>query len=262
MQFIRWWRNDNSNSRELSTEAKHLLKTINELADERDRLTKDLQHALETIKTLQDKLAEYDFLLKRARVRITQLRTTNSRPRGDAAKRPPSDPWIHHIWFCSSKSSELLGQTEHDWKSGHPQRALYRLSTILSTRNLTLADHLMCKLLMAAIFHYTQNYNESNQLLESVLETTHGQLVRDYSNTMELTGIARFIQGKNMAANENWNEAFWSFTKALYTPGYHTMAQKLQSEAMNKLESSMANDTWAPTMHALAHHQSTSTFSI
>lgn len=259
MQLLRWWRSDSS----LSPEARRMLNTLNELADEKDRLTQDLAHAVDTIKTLQDQLAEYDFLLKQAQSRLAQRATLSSRSdnrrpqsRGSTADTTSNDQdWIQNTWLCLSEDSKLLGEAENTWKSGHPQRAINALSLILSTRgNLSLADKFKCQLLMAAIFHCDGNYDGSNQLLNTVLEKTQDRLIPNYTHTMELAGIARFIQGKNFMARGDWNEAFWSLTRALYTPGYHGKAQQLQDEAMHKLESDAGGEDWIPTIRALSSH--------
>lgn len=300
MQFLQWWRgnNNNNNNRDLSSEARRILRALNELADERDMLNQQLTHAIDTIKTLQDQLAEHDFLLKQAQIKLTRqkmsttseadsretprshrtsssnsnsnsrstrtrtstIASTSTAPTSVTAStsststRGRGPTWIQNTWLCTQQNSRLLGAAECEWKHGNPQRAINALSAQLTTRkDLLLSERLKCQLLMAAIFHCHGQHDESNQLLNVVLEKTQGSLIPNYSHTMELAGIAHFIQGKNMVALENWNEAFWSLTKALYTPGYHDKAQQLQDSAMRTLESTTVNnETWMPTIRTLA----------
>lgn len=225
----------------LSPEGRQLLHLFNQLADERNRLLQDLRYALDTIDILDTQLAEYDCLLEKAQLRLSD-RTDISKPVANEAHKPQvaastDVAWIEDTWLCSCQNSTLLGEAEDQWKDGRPQQALITASHILSTQpNLELADTLKCRLFIAALVHYGAKHKESNERVDLALRTIQEQAAVNYSQARELRGIAHFIRGKNLMALEEWHLAYWAFSKALYTPGYHSKAQRLQKEVIGNCQ--------------------------
>lgn len=223
---------------QLSPDAKQLLILFNQLADERSRLLQDLHYALETIDTLDTQLAEYDCLLEKAQARLLE-RTDISKPRLPAeAHKPQVKPgadlaWIEDTWLCSCQNAPFLREAEDKWKDGRPQHALITASRAHSNNPpLKIADKMKCQLFIAALVHYGGKHEESNERVDSVLRMIQEQQQIDYAQAREVCGIAYFIQGKNLMGLEQWHLAYWAFSKALYTPGYHSKAQSLQKEAI------------------------------
>jgi tetratricopeptide (TPR) repeat protein len=223
---------------QLSPEGRQLLVLFNQLADERNRLLQDLRYALDTINVLETQLAEYDCLLEQAQSRLSG-RTDLTKPRISAeAQKPQVEPstevaWIDDTWLCSCQNSAFLGEAEAQWKAGRPQQALIAASRALSSHPyLELADKLKCRLFIAALVHYGSKYEESNERVDSVLRTIQEQPPANYAQAREVRGIAHFIRGRNLMGLKEWHLAYWSFSKALYTPGYHSKAQNLQKEAI------------------------------
>ena len=232
----------------IPADVRKVLDSFNRLADERDKLNRDLIYAYETISTLSVQLGEYEFLLKEAQERIAK-RTELSM--GHLQPEPPKSQvetntavdWIEDIWLCRSKDSALLGEAEAQWKNRSPQQALITASQLPSTRakagkKLGLVDQLKCHLLVAALLHFGGKYDESCDTIDMVRKTTQEQVqvCISYAQTREIYGIGYFIEGKNLLGMRIWQLAYWSFSKALYTPGYHAKAQRLQKEAINRVQ--------------------------
>lgn len=221
----------------LSPDARQLLILFNQLADERNRLLRDLRHAADTIDILDSQLAEYDCLLQDAQSRLAE-RTDFSKPRLATDDKPQLDTntglgWIEDTWLCSCHNSTLLREAESQWKGGRPQQALITVSRALSTNSdLELADVLKCRLFIAALVHHGGKYEESNERVDSALEMIQEERTMNFAQAREVRAIAHFIKGKNLMGLEEWNLAYWAFLKALYTPGYHAKAQDFQKVAI------------------------------
>ena len=222
----------------ISPEGRQLLLQFNQLAEERDRLLQDLRYALDTIDILNTQLAEYDCLLEKAQSRLSE-RTDLSKPRLTNEPHKPQVEassevaWIEDTWLCSGENSALLGKAENQWRNGRPQQALIAVSHILSTHaNLELADKLKCHLFIAALMHYGGKHKESNERVDSALRMIQEQPQVNYAQAREIRGIAHFIRGRNLMGLQEWQLAYWAFSKALYTSGYHSKAQYLQKEVI------------------------------
>lgn len=222
-----------------SLEEKQVFVMLNQLTDEKNRLRQCLHIALETVDILNAQLAEYDSLLEKAQSRLSE-RTELSKPHTTTDVHKPQIEtntdlaWIEDTWLCSYQNAALLGEAEEQWKGGQPQRALILAERALSSKSdLEPADRLKCRLFMAALVHYGGEYEESNELVETALRMIQEQRPMPYSQAREVRGIAHFIQGKNLLGLERWNLAYWAFSQALYTPGYHAKAQHLQKEAIS-----------------------------
>ena len=224
----------------MSPELRELLILFNQLANEGKMLSQCLHFALETIEILDTQLVEYDSLLAEAQSRLSG-RTELSYPHTATETRKPHVEastdlaWIENIWLCSCQSSVFLGEAEEQWKSGRPQQALIIAERVLSSKpNLKEADKLKYRLFIAALVHYGGKYEESNELVDDALRVIQHQCLINYAQAREVRGIAHFIQGKNLMGLKRWNLAYWAFSQALYTPGYHSKAQYLHKECIGK----------------------------
>lgn len=221
-----------------SLEGRQVLIMLNQLTEERDTLRQCLHFALETIDILDTQLTEYNSLLGNAQTRLSErTELSNPHPTTDVHKpqvKTSTDlAWIEDTWLCSRQNSALLGEAEEQWKGGRPQQALILVQRVLSSNsNLEAADELKCRLFMAALVHYGGKHEESNTLVDTALRMTQDQCPMTYSQAREIRGIAHFIQGKNLMGMKRWHTAYWAFSKALYTPGYHSKAQFLQKETI------------------------------
>lgn len=219
---------------------------LNQLTEERDTLRQCLHVALETINFLDTQLAEYNSLLENAQTRLSE-RTELSKSHTTTGMHKPQVEsstdlaWIENTWLCSRQTSAVFGEAEEQWKGGRPQQALILVQRVLSSNsNLGTADELKCRLFMAALVHYGGKHKESNKLVDTALRMIQDQRRMTYSQAREIRGIAHFIQGKNLMGLRRWHMAYWAFSKALYTPGYHSKAQFLQKEA---IDNSKRDDT-------------------
>lgn len=115
------------------------------------------------------------------------------------------------------------------------QRPIVEVTTEVAWVEDTFEDNMKCRLLMAAVFHCSGECDKSDQFADDVLKNCGRYRIAYYRQVRELGGIARLIWGTNLMALKDWESAYWSFSRALHTPGYHVKAQHLQRETMESL---------------------------
>lgn len=226
---------------------RQLLDLFTEIADDRRRLQRNLEYALDTIKQLESQLAEYDLLLMQAQSQLPRRSKENlPTARGSGASTATSNTsialqplWIKDIWLCTADRSSVLLEAEKLWKHDRPQQALITATRALSSPSETvdLLDRLTCRLFIAAILHCNHKLEESDSELDAVFRTVGNTNVLEFPRhacaaAREVGAVARFIQGKNLMIRGEWQAAYWALTRALHTPGYHEKARLLQKEAI------------------------------
>lgn len=228
-----------SRKSQLSPDGRQLVKLFNEVADERNRLQRNLSYALDTIKQLEIQLAEYDFLLMQAQTQLSQRKRTSMGQsdrtgKSSAAYQDSNAVWIQDTWLCVAENHGLLGKAEMAWNSGDAQHALILATQTLSSQSETVdvVEKLTCRLFIAALFHCNGKYADSNDHVNIVIQALGERSFLNATAVRELGGIARFIQGKNLMARGEWQPAYWALSRALHTRGYHTKARQLQREAI------------------------------
>ncbi|KAJ5102024.1 hypothetical protein NUU61_004246 [Penicillium alfredii] len=241
-----------------SSDPRPVFFTLGQLTTEKMKLQQDLYEAVDTITSLRAQLAEYDFLLAHFQSRESepafaelQLEETPSSSHSSqiSPKTSTIPTWIDDIWLCSGNDSPLK-DAEDQWEDDCPEFALSIAShAICSDPFLSPAEEMRCRVFVAAVLHSLGRYEESNQRVEVLLQMISRHYLFDGPHSKDITGIAHFIQGRNLMALNQVPEAYWSLSRALSTPGYHTKARDYQKKAIEEFtRNEAANGSASPTV--------------
>ncbi|KAL2011146.1 hypothetical protein VTN00DRAFT_3864 [Thermoascus crustaceus] len=221
-----WYQKTRKKSR-LSPGCKRLLALFTKVADERDKLRRDLGYALDTVEALEAQNAEYNFHLTQAQAHLVERQKNNQQWTAADSQRPIVEvttevAWIEDTWLCSLSNADLLGEAEMHWKKGYPH---WTSST--SSCPCTLIS--ISRTILNTAFSLQRGVQQVGSVRGRRLKNRRRHRIAYYRQARELGGIARFIRGKNLMALKPWDSAYWFFSRAPHTPGYHVKAQQLQA---------------------------------
>lgn len=233
-------------TRKAHPDLRQLLVTLKLLAEERVQLQRNLFEAIETITWLKAQLAEYDLLLAQAECRLPDFAAAELEVEQPPDHHPPGnhesqsdltrrsgETWIDDLWLCSGKRPEALLEAESQWQDGFPELAMDIVSrTICTDPFLCPVEEMRCRVFVAAVLHCLGRYEESNKRLNVVLQMISRHYLFDGAHSKEITGIAHFLQGRNLMVLKEIPAAYWSLSRALCTPGYHVKAGHFQKQAI------------------------------
>jgi len=215
---------------------------IKQLAAQISNLEQKLHQAIGTIDSFKGQLAEYDVLLAHAQCRIAEPTPpafqVETQPLSETSsvlnpKMKSTRVWIDDLWLCNSSENTPLQEAEAYWKNGSPQCALGIVSqAIVSNPFLSPAEEIRCQIFAAAVFHATGHFDESNRRLGIVMKTIASCNHLDETRPGDLRSIAHYIQGRNLMELGEFIDAYYSLSRALGTPGYHTKARDYQKNAV------------------------------
>lgn len=215
---------------------------IKQLTAEIISLEQKLQQAIDTIDLFKGQLAEYDVLLAHAQCRVAEptpsafqveTQTLGQTSFASSPEMKPTRVWIDDLWLCNTSENTPLQEAEAYWKNGSPQCALEIVSQAIDSNPfLSPSEEIRCRIFAAAVFHSTGNYNESNRRISIVLKTIARYTRLDEPRSGELTSIAHYIQGRNLMELGEFTDAYYSLSRALGTPGYHTKARDYQKNSV------------------------------
>lgn len=214
----------------LSVYGSVLLETFNRVADQRDAARRDLSFAIETVHELKTHISGLNHLLLKAQRELEKREALKCKQKPQA-EPTPQGKWIENTWLTEPSFGFLLHDAEKEWENGNPQGTLDLMPRCLGSDDLDFEGHMMCRLLMAAVFHRTHNTDQSMQFAEDVLKRCESHYQKDPIQAGEIAGIAQFLRGKIFMSEGNWTHAFWAFARATSNPRYKAKAQDLKAIA-------------------------------
>lgn len=233
----RFYRSKKNSRRAGAQEAEPRCQTTTQLTMENDRLRQDLMEAIDVINFQKAQLAEYDFLLAHALAQTmpsapTAFQIDEPLPPSPVSPKPPSTHvWIEDLWLCSDFDVQPIRHAQHKWQNGRPDIALAIVSnTISSNPFLSPAEEARCKLFAAAVMHSMGQYEESNRVLDKVLQPISHGLIPEGFQARELVGIGHYVQARNFMELEQFSGAFLMLSRVLDVTGYGDKARELQQK--------------------------------
>ncbi|KAJ5938965.1 hypothetical protein N7466_002099 [Penicillium verhagenii] len=204
-------------------------------------LEQNLKQAIDTVHSLKAQLAEYDVLLAHANCRVAEstppafhieAHSSNQTSSILIPKMSPTRVWIDDLWLCNAADNTPLQEAEAYWKNGNSQCALEIVSQAIDSNPfLSPAEEIRCRIFAAAVFHSTGHFEESNRRIGIVLQTME-KWTRLNRPQDDLISIAHYVQGRNLMELGEFTDAYYSLSRTLCTPGYHTKARDYQKNAI------------------------------
>jgi tetratricopeptide (TPR) repeat protein len=215
---------------------------IKQLKTQVSNLEQNLQQSIHTVDSLKAQLAEYDVLLAHAQCRVAEPTPPAFQDETQALsqtscvmspKMKSTRVWIDDLWLCNASENTPLQEAEAYWKNGSPQCALEIVTQAIDSNPfLSPSEEFRCRIFVAAVYHSTGQFDESNRLLGIVLKTITRYTHLDEPRPGDLMSIAHYIQGRNLMELGEFTDAYYSLSRALGTPGYHTKARDYQKNAV------------------------------
>ncbi|KAJ6005673.1 hypothetical protein N7451_003617 [Penicillium sp. IBT 35674x] len=215
---------------------------IKQLTAQISSLEQNLQQAIDIIESFKGQLAEYDVLLAHAQCRVAEptpsafqvdTQTLSQTSSVLNPKLKSTHVWIDDLWLCNTSENTPLQEAEAYWKNGSPQCALEIVSQVIDSNPfLSPSEEMRCRIFAAAVFHSTGHFDESYRRISIVLETFARCTRLDETRPRDLINIAHYIQGRNLMELGEFTDAYYSLSRALGTPGYHTKARNYQKNSV------------------------------
>jgi hypothetical protein len=132
--------------------------------------------------------------------------------------------WIRDIWLSEPSNVALLGAAEAAWEANmaNPQRALNIIGKILNG-NTKQSERIKCNLLVSAIKLDAGRTEEACTSANDALR----QCGNDF-RYKHLAGVAHYLRGRVFLEVKSLRQAYWDFSLAVFTPGYHGHVKHFQ----------------------------------
>ncbi|KAJ5106766.1 hypothetical protein N7456_003441 [Penicillium angulare] len=218
---------------------------IQQLTGQIFKLENDLQKSNKKVDLLTAQLAEYDVLLAHSQNRNAD--TPSSRPPTFQIEERRSEQdsysvspkmnsprvWIDDLWLCNDTENTPIQEAEAYWKNGSPKNALEIVSQAIDSNPfLSPAEEIRCRVFGAAVLHSMGQFEVSSRRLEVILETAARYSILDDPRCKDIVGIAYYVFGRNSLEMGRFSEAYYLFSRALGTSGYHEKTREYQKSAV------------------------------
>jgi hypothetical protein len=146
--------------------------------------------------------------------------------------------WLRDIWLSEPNNAALLGAAEAAWESNmtNPQKALNIIGKILNG-NTKQSERIKCNLLVSAIMLDAGRTEEARAGANYAL--------RECGNDFRykhLAGVAHYLRGRVFLEIKSLRQAYWDFSLAVFTPGYHGHVKHFQDYTENCILHQHAKD--------------------
>ncbi|KAJ5629389.1 hypothetical protein N7528_003046 [Penicillium herquei] len=248
MGFIklpRWKNRRRKNSKTVRfepTEETHSPFRIQQLTSRIFTLEEELQKSNHTTEQLRAQLAEYDVLLAHAQCRVNETspptfqadeQSTNQASPPVSPSTKTSNVWIDDIWLCNDAENIPIQEAEAYWKNESPQSALEIVSQAIDANPfLSATEDIRCRIFAAAVLHSMGRFEVSNRRLAVITESVSRYSLLNDPGSKDLVGIAYYVFGRNLIEMGEFAEAYYSLSRALGTPGYHSKTRDYQKAAV------------------------------
>ena len=212
----------------LRQELQHTLYLI---TAQRDQALLDLTHAQETIAALEAEIAAVKFHGDEALGRVTDSQGMPTYRQEEHNAKDTATQWIADTWLVSPSNARLLSEAERAWKRdiANPQQALNVITTIKKDQRLSRSDQLKCKLFLSAVFLISGRKEDACALANDVLRECNNEF-----RYKHLAGVAHFLRGRIFLELKSFSQAYWDFSLAVLTKGYHEKAKYYQRHTENR----------------------------
>ena len=207
-----------------------LYDTFQGLINQREQLRLDLVHAQETISLLE---AEFNAAKYHGDEAFAQVadQLGVARHKFQLTDSTPATRWLDDLWLLVPTNADLLGEAENAWEESmiNPQKALNIVAQVVKG-NTRRDEKIKCTLLVSAIML------ASGQIEVACANTN--EALRECGNNFlyrHLAGIAYYLRGRVFLELKTFRQAYWDFSLAVFTPGYHEKAKHFQQYAENMI---------------------------
>jgi hypothetical protein len=145
------------------------------------------------------------------------------------AESTSASHWLKDIWLLEPSNAALLGAAEAAWEANmaNPQKALNIIGKVLNG-NTKQSERIKCNLLVSAIMLDTGRTEEACASANDALR----QCGNDFKYK-HLAGVAHYLRGRVFLEIKSLRQAYWDFSLAVFTPGYHEHAKHFQDYTEN-----------------------------
>jgi hypothetical protein len=203
---------------------RELYDTFQSLINDQDQLRLELAQARETLSVLETEVNAIKFHGDAAFAKIAEQMEVTKHTFELVTDSISGSHWLKDIWLSEPSSAALLGEAEAAWKENmtDPQKALDIVEKVLrgTTR---ISERMKCNLFMAAVMLAS---GKTEEACASANEVLH-QCGNDF-NYKHLAGIAHYLRGRVFLEIQTFRQAYWDFSLAVFTPGYHEQAKYFQ----------------------------------
>ena len=207
-----------------------LYNTFQSLINQRDRLRLELVHAQETISLLE---TEYNAAKYHGDEAFAQVadQLGVARHRFQPPDSIPATRWLDDLWLSVPDNATLLGAAEVAWEQNmtNPQTALNIVAQVLKGNTKT-HEKIKCTLLISAIML------SSGQI--EIACANANEVLRECGKNFfyrHLAGIAYYLRGRVFLELKCFRQAYWDFSLAVFTPGYHEKSKHFQQYTENMI---------------------------
>lgn len=212
-----------------------LFATFQSVLRQRDQARLGLARANETVSLLEAEIAAVKYHGDAA---FAQLAEQQGIPRHRPQLDPDSDPgsyWIDGVWLAGQEeNADLLGAAERSWKTNlmNPQESL-NMAGLAAKGTANKADKIKCTLIVAAI-KIASGQTGQTEVAGGLANEALAECETDF-RFRQLAGMAHWIRGHVFLKLGCLNQAYWDFSLALFTRGYHDQAKYYQMYTENRI---------------------------
>ena len=199
-----------------------LYDTFQALVKERDQLRLEVSQAQEIISLLETEINAIKCHGDAAFDEVVETRKIARHTFELVSETSSTCYWLKDLWLSGNMA--LLSPAEAAWKENvlNPQKALNLVGKVLNS-NIKQCERIRCNLFVAAIMLATGNTEEACAGANGML-----RLCGNDFRYRHLAGIAYYLRGRVFLEIKSLHQAYWDFSLAVFTPGYHERVKHLQ----------------------------------
>lgn len=203
---------------------RELYDSFQSLSKEGDRLRLELARAQDTISILETEIDAIKFHADAAFAKMAEQMKVPRHTFELTTDTIPGSSWLKDIWLSQPSNVDLLGDAEAAWKEKltDPREALHIAAQVCSETT-NRSDVMMCSLFVAAAMLATGKTEEACAYANEVLRESGNHCHYKY-----IAGIAHYLRGRVFLEMHSFRQAYWDFSLAVFTPGYHERAKHFQ----------------------------------
>jgi hypothetical protein len=208
---------------------RELYDTFQSLINERDRLRLEVSQAQETVSLLETEISAINFHADAAFAKTVDEMEVKRLTFELVTDSIPGSHWLSDIWLSVPSNAALLGEAEAAWKENimNPQKALNIVGKVTAETRKT-SERMRCDLFRAAVMLASGHTEETCAIANAVLHQCGSK-----SKYRHLAGIAHYLRGRVFLEIQSYRQAYWDFSLAVFTPGYHERVKHFQRHTEN-----------------------------
>lgn len=208
---------------------RELYETFRCLINDQDQLRLELSQAQETISLLETEINAINFHGDAAFAKIVDEMDIKRHTFELVTDSISGSHWLSDIWLSEPSNAALLGEAEAAWKENmmDPQNALAVVGKVMKEINKT-SERIRCNLFVAAVMLAMGKTEEACATANEVLHQCGTNFRRRH-----LAGIAHYLRGRIFLEIQSFRQAYWDFSLAVLTPGYHERVKHFQQYTEN-----------------------------